>query len=101
MFDEQENQAESFRDNFGLEIKYEDELEKVKDENEKMKAKLQTQSYEIAALNSQLKLASTVEESNKRGLNPQSTRDMRSSRVMKGTRDASRMSHSRYQGIHI
>jgi len=72
-----------------------DEFERLKEENEKLRSKLQTQAYEIGALSSQLKLVNTVEETKRFN---QSQREIRSSRGMKSTKDISRMNSAKFQG---
>lgn len=62
----------------------EGELHRLKEENENLKNKLQTQNYEIQSLKSQLKLATTLEETKRQSLNMKNASEMpRSSR---GTR---------------
>jgi len=94
IFDEQENQT-----NFAQAIEQveeediHDEFEKIREENEKLKNKLESQSYEIGALTSQLKFEET------KRLPPHgasSSRDLRSSRG-RTNKDISRMSSNKYQ----
>jgi len=75
-----------------------DEFEKIREENEKLKNKLESQSYEIGALTSQLKLEEAKKLSIPHGQG--SSRDLKSSRGRGATRDLSRMSSNKYQGIN-
>lgn len=52
-----------------------DEVLKLKDENENLKNKLQTQNYEMQALKSQLKLAATLEDSKRPPIASMSSRE--------------------------
>ncbi len=96
MFEEQENLLSTNRGNDFNHYEEPNEVDKVREENEKLRSRLQNQAYEIEALSSQLKLANTVEETKRFS---QSTRDIRSSRGLKSGKDPSKYGSMRLQGI--
>ena len=72
-----------------------DEFEKIREENEKLKNKLESQSYEIGALTSQLKLQETKIQIPHGHI---SSRDQLRSSRGRNNKDLSRMSSNKYQG---
>lgn len=100
IFEEYESQMQSDLPMFGKEAGGEDlmdDMGAIREENEKLKSKLQTQNYEIAALNTQLKLASAVEETRRQTPVPPN-REIKSSRSLRMSKEISRTSYSRVQG---